>query len=62
MHMQMGLECVRLMNDDMRVNTFKACAIWSKIEKNRQNRDRINHCPTSEGVSEVSGASERTSE
>ena len=29
------------------------------MEKNRQDSHLINHCPTSEGVSEVSGASER---
>ena len=28
--------------------------LWSKIEKNRQNSHPIIHCPTSEGVSEVS--------
>ena len=38
--------------------------LWSKIEKkHRQNSHPINHCPTSEGMSEVSErASERTSE
>ena len=36
--------------------------LWSKIEKkHRQNSHPIIHCPMSEGVSEVSGASERVS-
>ena len=32
----------------------RAGALWSKIGKNRQNSNPIIHCPTSEGVSEMS--------
>ena len=33
---------------------WKGKALWSKMEKHRQNSQSIIHCPTSEGVSEVS--------
>ena len=36
------------------VPVYMPAALWSKIEKNRQNSHPIIHCPTSEGVSEVS--------
>ena len=45
-----------------KVTYNKESALWSKMKKkHRQNSRLIIHFPTSEGVSEVSGASERVS-
>ena len=39
---------------------FIAATLWARVEKkHRINSHLIVHCPTSEGVSEVSGASEQ---
>ena len=59
-HPASSIICQRLGKVDL--NGMDSISLWARTEtKNRINSHPIIHCPTSEGVSEVSAA-ERTSE